>query len=94
MEQVATAFPSVVPETCDDFFRLSRQFACDSGLMTEEVKRVLGACEEAGVLSSMTMLGNGVFACGKRAREVLGSFGNLYEFRMAESGARITGVKK
>lgn len=93
MERVAAAFPRVYPDSPAGFFNLSRQFARDSGLMTDEVRKVLDNCEEAGVLSSMTMLGNGVFACGRKAKEVLTPFGNVYEFRMAEAGARITGER-
>jgi hypothetical protein len=39
----------------------------------------------------MTMLGNGVFACGSAAREVLAECGEVYEFHVAPSGARIIG---
>lgn len=91
MEQVAAAFPAGYPGSPADFFNLSQKFARDSGLMTDKVREVLDHCEAAGVLASMTMLGNGVFACGRRAEEVLARFGHVYEFRMAEAGARITG---
>jgi hypothetical protein len=37
----------------------------------------------------MTMLGNGVFAYGRNARDVLLPFGAVYEFRVADAGARI-----
>ncbi|MFA4859147.1 pantoate kinase [Methanoregula sp.] len=93
MERVSAAFPRTHPESPDRFFNLSRQFTRDSGLMTDRVKKVLDICEEEGVLSSMTMLGNGVFACGRKANEVLGRFGSVYEFRMAETGARIPGER-
>ena len=92
MERVSAAFPRIHPDSPDSFFNLSRQFTRDSGLMTDQVKKVLDICEEEGVLSSMTMLGNGVFACGRNANEVLGRFGRVYEFRMAETGARIIGA--
>jgi len=40
------------------------------------------------------MLGNGVFALGKGAREVLSGYGEVFELHMAESGARITEVQR
>jgi len=93
MDRVSAAFPPVYPESPGDFFTLSRQFAKDSGLMTGEVQQVLDSCKAAGVPASMTMLGNGVFACGRNAHAVLSPFGSVYEFRMAEAGARITGER-
>jgi pantoate kinase len=89
MEQVKAAFPEGVPETVEDFFRLCRTFTDKSGLLTPEVRKVLAACDHAGVPASMTMLGNGVFAYGMRAEAVLRGFGEMYELRMAGSGVRI-----
>jgi hypothetical protein len=37
----------------------------------------------------MTMLGNGVFAYGRKARDVLLPFGHVYEFCVADAGVRI-----
>ncbi|WP_321508639.1 pantoate kinase [uncultured Methanoregula sp.] len=93
MERVSTAFPRLYPESPAGFFNMSQQFAKDSGLMTDEVRKVLDICNEAGILSSMTMLGNGVFACGRNAKEVLSAFGNVYEFTVADRGARIIGER-
>ena len=39
----------------------------------------------------MTMLGNGVFAYGNRARDILSASGDVYSFTVARSGARIIG---
>jgi pantoate kinase len=89
MEHVSSAFPKTTPENVEDFFLLSRHFADHSGLMTREVKQVIRRCDEAGVPASMTMLGNGVFAFGSKAREVLLPFGHVYEFRMSASGVHI-----
>jgi len=94
MARVSAAFPGSYPEDPAGFFHLSRQFARESGLVTHEVETVLLRCEEEGVLSSMTMLGNGVFACGRNARRVLGEFGIVYEFEVAKAGARITGESR
>jgi hypothetical protein len=37
----------------------------------------------------MTMLGNGVFAFGRKARDVLLPFGYVYEFQASTTGAYI-----
>ena len=89
MERVSSAFPKTTPANAMDFFHLSRYFAEQSGLMTREVKEVTRLCDTAGVPSSMTMLGNGVFAYGRNARDVLLPFGAVYEFRVAGAGARV-----
>jgi pantoate kinase len=91
MERVSSAFPRTSPKNAEDFFRLSQQFARGSGLVTPEVRQVLELLTENRVPASMTMLGNGVFAYGEDARTLLGQFGEVYEFSMARSGARITG---
>jgi pantoate kinase len=86
MDRVDAAFPTKEPEDIEDFFRLSRTFAKRSGLITPEIQEVLGCCDRKGVPASMTMLGNGVFAYGKGAREVLSGFGRTYELRVAQNG--------
>lgn len=89
MQQVSSAFPLTDPADARDFFTLSKQFAERSGLITGPVKNVFRACEERDVLAGMTMLGNGVFAYGKNAPEVLAPFGEVYEFRISPSGPEI-----
>ena len=89
MERTSSAFPKTTPENVEDFFLLSRHFAERSGLMTREVKKVIRHCNAAGIPSSMTMLGNGVFAYGRKARDVLFPFGHVYEFHMSATGAYI-----
>jgi len=89
MERVSSAFPKTTPADAKDFFRLSRDFARLSGLMTVEVREVIGLCDAAGVPSGMTMLGNGVFAFGGKARDVLLPFSPVFEFHIADDGARI-----
>lgn len=91
MDRVARAFPQKIPETLEEFFAESRVFSYKSGLVTPEVERVLRACAAEGVRASMTMLGNGVFACGSKAHAVLRQFGNVYQCGMATAGARIIG---
>ncbi|MDD5188978.1 MAG: GHMP kinase, partial [Methanoregula sp.] len=83
------AFPVSLPESVADLFRLSREFAEQSGLMTPEVKKALRACDAVSIPASMTMLGNGVFAYGTHAGSVLRAFGEVYELHMAHCGVRI-----
>ena len=92
MLQVSSAFPLTDPADARDFFTLSKQFAERSGLITGPVKNVFRACEERDVMVGRTMLGNGVFAYGKNAREVLAHFGKVYEFRISPSGPEILEV--
>jgi len=89
MEHVSAAFPETIPDDAMDFFRHSRRFAQRSGLMTPEVHTVTCLCDATGVPSGMTMLGNGVFAYGRKAQHVLQPLGPVYEFYVAESGTRI-----
>jgi pantoate kinase len=89
MELVSSAFPKKTPGNVEDFFLLSRLFARQSGLMTPEAQKVIGICDAAGIPSSMTMLGNGVFAYGRKAREILLAFGPVYEFHVSATGAHI-----
>lgn len=91
MERVAAAFPSGKPENAEDFFRISRQFAEKSGLLTREAGSVIRQCAENGIPASMTMLGNGVFAYGNRARDILSASGDVYSFTVGTAGARIIG---
>lgn len=93
MDRVAAAFPRYPPENAKDFFKISRQFAEQSGLLTAEASAVLHRCADNNVPASMTMLGNGVFACGKRARKILSDFGEVYTFAVAREGARLVGVR-
>ena len=93
MEQIAAAFPDRCPRDLPDFCRLSRGFAEKSGLIAPEVRRVLEACDAAGVPASMTMLGNGVFACGGTAEQVLSLFGEVYTLHVARRGAYLIEMK-
>jgi pantoate kinase len=89
MAHVSSAYPETVPYNLEDFFLLSRHFAEHSGLMTREVRKVIQCCNTAGIPSTMTLLGNGVFAYGRKARDVLLPFGHIYEFHVSDKGAYI-----
>ena len=91
MERVAAAFPQTRPKDAEDFFRLSLRFAEQSGLLTPDARAVIRKCTESGIPARTTMLGNGVFAYGRNAREILSDHGQVYTFRIANEGVRITG---
>jgi len=71
LHQIKEAFPNEKPRTIEEFFSLSYLFATKSGLMSEEVSRILDAARKADVLASMTMLGDGVFALGRKGHAFL-----------------------
>lgn len=91
MERISSAFPEREPKNPMEFFEISRCFTEQSGLITREVREVTRICDAAGIPSSMTMLGNGVFAYGRKAQNLLLPFGPVYEFYVAEAGVRIVG---
>ncbi len=91
MERISSAFPETRPGNPMEFFQLSRCFTEQSGLMTREVRDIIRICDAAGIPSSMTMLGNGIFAYGRKAHDLLLPFGPVYEFYVAEAGVRIIG---
>ena len=93
MERVAAAFPTELPKDASDFFRISRLFAEKSGLLTKEAGAVIRTCTNNNILASMTMLGNGVFAYGQKARDILSPHGAVYAFTIAGKGARIIEVR-
>jgi pantoate kinase len=93
MERVSAAFPHSPPEDAGDFFRISRQFAEKSGLLTREAAEVIRRCADNNVPASMTMLGNGVFAYGSEAKDILADYGEIYGFTVARAGARLGGVR-
>ncbi|MCQ8893789.1 MAG: GHMP kinase [Methanolinea sp.] len=92
MEKVTLAFPGRCPRDAEDFFRLSRQFAEKSGLITPEVHMALEVCDRAGVPATMTMLGNGIFACGREAPSLLSPLGDVFLLHPARDGAHLIGV--
>jgi pantoate kinase len=91
MDRVAAAFPPGQPEDAEDFFRISRRFAEKSGLLTTEAGTVIRRCIDNNIPASMTMLGNGVFAYGKKAQDILSASGEVYKFTIAREGSRVVG---
>jgi pantoate kinase len=92
MARVTEAFPKRQPINATDFFACCREFSSGSGLETPRVQKVLAECDRQGIPAAMTMLGDGVFAYGDRACDVLRSFGDVYKMGMAHSGVRIVEV--
>jgi pantoate kinase len=89
LERVARAYPPRSPLSFPDFFVLCRDFSRESGLETPDVSRTLAACAAAGVPAGMTMLGNGVFAYGRRARALLRPHGRVFCCQIALQGPRV-----
>jgi pantoate kinase len=79
MERVKQAFPGTCPKSVEEFFILSRKFAEESDLITSDVRSGLDSCDKNGVPASMTMLGNGIFAYGEKAKKMLSGFGEVFE---------------
>jgi pantoate kinase len=93
MDRISAAFPLNPPIDGKDFFRISRLFAETSGLLTGEAGAVIRHCTDNGIPASMTMLGNGVFAYGEKARDILSASGDVYAFTVAKAGVRVVGVR-
>ncbi|MDH7509262.1 MAG: pantoate kinase [Methanomassiliicoccales archaeon] len=76
--------------TLSNLFRISREFASRSGIMSECVRNALDAIDGLGP-ASMVMLGNSIFAAGE-AEEIekqLGKFGETYRVRIDWIGPRV-----
>lgn len=75
----------------ENFFRLSKAFARDSGLLTPILREAITSVEEAHGWATMSMLGNSIFAVGptERVRAALESFGTTYVTDVDTRGARV-----
>jgi pantoate kinase len=93
MDRVTAAFPPAPPDNAEDFFKISRLFAERSGLLTREAGYLIRRCSDSGIPASMTMLGNGVFAYGRNARDILSDSGEVYTLSVAQEGARLIGSR-
>jgi len=94
MDRVIHAYPGRCPRDGMDFFRLSRQFAIASALATPQVLGALSACDEAGIPATMTMLGNGIFACGEEAFPILSRMGEAFVLHPADEGVHLLEVTR
>lgn len=86
MQAVSAAFPAETPRDVAGFMQNSRRFAEASGLIPAEIRPILAACDDAGLLASMTMLGRGVFAAGPSAYVILAGFGNAVPLKVCPHG--------
>ncbi|HWQ67608.1 MAG TPA: GHMP kinase [Methanospirillum sp.] len=91
IDNIIRAFPDGEPETLEELMSFSRRFAEASDLISTDIRKVLTACDTNNVQASMTMLGNGVFARGDQAKEILMRFENPFLLQIAENGPKITG---
>lgn len=89
MRRVSAAFQDRLPENFAEFMENSRQFAEASGLIPQEIRPVLAACDDAGIPASMTMLGCGVFATGDDAPEILAGFGRAVPLKIYPHGPQL-----
>lgn len=92
VSRISAAFPSGEPKSLTEFFTYSRRFAETSGLISDDVRKVLIACDANDIPASMTMLGNGVFALGEEAKSVLSRFGTVYTLGIAGSGPQMVEI--
>lgn len=89
MRAISAAFPDKKPRTLDELICASREFAEASGLLSDEVRKVLSACDANDIPASMTMLGNGVFGLGLDAFHLLKEYGEVFRFTPAQAGPRV-----
>ena len=93
MARVTGAYSAECAKSPEEFFRISRRFAEKSGLIPDEIRPILNACDERGIPASMTMLGKGVFALGDKSFSVLSEFGIPQRLHVADGGFRLIEVK-
>ncbi|MDR0438767.1 MAG: GHMP kinase [Methanocalculaceae archaeon] len=86
MRKVSAAFPNLTPKNLREFMQNSRKFAEASDLIPNKIRPILTACDDAGIQASMTMLGCGVFAAGRDARNILAKFGRTVPLKICPHG--------
>lgn len=77
--------------TVEELFRLSSEFAVETGFASRRTMEAIGAANRLG-MASMSMLGNSVFAVGdtRGIRSVLSEFGDVWVCRVDTRGPRLT----
>lgn len=73
--------------TLDEFMRLSRQFACNSELISPKARDAVEAVEASGGLASMAMLGDAVYAIDPA--NALSEFGAVRKTTICNWGAHL-----
>lgn len=71
----------------NNFMKVSKRFAIETGLISQKAKDIVEAVEAEGGLASMAMLGDVVFAIKEFG--VLSSFGEIGISKVSYSGARL-----
>jgi len=89
LSRITVGFPVAQPDNLSDFFACSRSFAVASGLISPDIWKVLIACDANDIPASMTMLGNGIFALGNHAKDLLSRYGGVYSLQIAQTGPKI-----
>lgn len=81
--------------TLESFVHYSREFAEETGLITDALRDACDACREAG-MASMAMLGNSVFAFGetRRLEEILSEFGETFVSDVSAQGPRLLEIQR
>ena len=85
-ERLRRAVPDKCPQTCQELFSASRHFAEKSGFLSDHLKDIIISCSESGIESSMTMLGDGVFAYGQGAAAFLSQWGEVHCMHISKTG--------
>jgi len=73
--------------TFDEFMRLSKQFACDTELISPKAQDTVEAVEASGGLASMAMLGDAVYAIDPA--NALNAFGKVRKTMIYNRGAHL-----
>jgi pantoate kinase len=71
----------------EEFMKLSREFAFNTGLMSNKVKDAIESVEASGGLASMVMLGDAIFAVD--SSEALHEFGEVRDTIINNCGAHL-----
>ncbi|MFO7967910.1 MAG: pantoate kinase [Archaeoglobaceae archaeon] len=70
----------------ENLFRLSRNFATETGLLDSKLEHIIDEVESAGGKASMVMLGRAIFAVN--GSEVLQDYGDLYRVPLSHCGVK------
>ncbi|HJJ28683.1 MAG TPA: GHMP kinase [Methanocorpusculum sp.] len=86
MQQVSAAFPEKLPANVEEFMANALSFTKKSGLATPRIMKILDFCASRNIPASMTMLGEGVFTFGPKAKAALEQFGTPYALKVSKTG--------
>ena len=80
--------------TIENFMIQSREFAIETGLVSERALDIIETVESVGGMASQAMLGDTVFAIAtegweNKVREAIGEFGEVLEYRVSSCGPKL-----